>query len=733
MAVVHWMDHLESTCCWVNQQLDMFHKIGNPEDAEEKALAEEIIKRLMDVNLCYVEVQISPLRLAVHPDNRWKSLLHTPHVHELLDDFVRIGWSASSQLGKAVCFEKLPGEAGKVQEQKNMILYRAADGLLGDVSKWCLEDADRMTVGSSHSAAACRLPLLCATATEITAKFAISNNRIASENIIARKPSMQEPLEKGMTFKVIRSAVELKCPRLPNFLQAAFNADHGVEKQQTPLQRMNQIHAMACANKSDPTIGHEDWDSISKQIASNARMQFEEVKAWSDFVQAWGGGEVPVTLIELERFSKIMKVDCGIPSAIWTAISKLSITKYPEYVVALIKAILTSPPALIHKGESKMFTTQDISNIASMSHQVKAACEFMKRARFFLTQSQNLRLSPAQLERLLGDLDSRLILHNHSKKIKGRMQFKNLAEVGTQFAVELKKLQGDLPDDCPWKATCDIEQPATNIKSMRNFSEQGIDLSVLANEGYKVGVTVCRKDPGEHNDLTWIISEINAVTNSIELQRSDDKEDKTKVNVASLLDDYKIFVIVEKVISDPIHKLWNPLGDDDAMIASKKAEFIAALRKLYVQHKNYELDLRVQSKPTKSLIANDAFRAQSIVLVPFSTNISAEVIGKKSPPFGSVTSGVLGHTRSDSEVNGVDESEFTGKPIAAIIQSRTQLLSSEDQKASNNKKEFVVPFWIVQTISDSLDANLVLKIYTVNGIDIRCLVNDKKSKREMRS
>ena len=39
-----------------------------------------------------------------------------------------------------------------------------------------------------------------------------------------------------------------------------------------------------------------------------------------------------------------------------------------------------------------------------------------------------------------------------------------------------------------------------------------------------------------------------------------------------------------------------------------------------------------------------------------------------------------------------------------------------------------MPFWIVQTVSDSLDANLVLKIYTVNGIDIRCLVNDKKIK-----
>ena len=34
-------------------------------------------------------------------------------------------------------------------------------------------------------------------------------------------------------------------------------------------------------------------------------MPVDEVNAWCVFVQCWAGGVVPVTLIELERFSNI--------------------------------------------------------------------------------------------------------------------------------------------------------------------------------------------------------------------------------------------------------------------------------------------------------------------------------------------------------------------------------------------------------------------------------------------
>ena len=272
--LVQWSTQVDQIAAWINAKLDKFYAQNDPDECEEKALAEEIMKALLAHNLAYQKV-VHALKVGVHPKNRFTTMLHTPHVHELLVDFVRMGWSRSSQLGRSTGFETLPGEAGEEQRKKNAMLYRAADGLLGELEKWCLEDLEIMSVSSSHSAAAVRLPLLGAKAAESTEQFAPRNSRISVEFITSKKPSMADPMTNGFEWTIIRAQMEMACPRLPHFLQAAYNADHGVEKVQTALQRMQQIHAMAVENKAKQ--GHEQWDSISNIVASNARMTVGEV------------------------------------------------------------------------------------------------------------------------------------------------------------------------------------------------------------------------------------------------------------------------------------------------------------------------------------------------------------------------------------------------------------------------------------------------------------------------
>ena len=78
--------------------------------------------------------------------------------------------------------------------------------------------------------------------------------------------------------------------------------------------------------------------------------------------------------------------------------------------------------------------------------------------------------------------------------------------------------------------------------------------------------------------------------------------------------------------------------------------------------------------------------------------------------------------RADDDDKVVNcRAQFTGKPIAATSTSRMQW-------AFGGEGKFIVPFWAAKACPDSKDANLVLKVYTANGIGIRCLVNDKKIK-----
>ena len=126
-----------------------------------------------------------------------------------------MGWSPSPQLGRSRGFETLPDKEGEDQREINAKLYRAADGLLGELEKWCLEDLEIMSVSSSHSAAAVRLPLLGAKATESTEQFAARNSRISVESITSKKTSMADPMTHGFEWTIIRAQIEMACPRLP--------------------------------------------------------------------------------------------------------------------------------------------------------------------------------------------------------------------------------------------------------------------------------------------------------------------------------------------------------------------------------------------------------------------------------------------------------------------------------------------------------------------------------------
>ena len=303
----------------------------------------------------------------------------------------------------------------------------------------------------------------------------------------------------------------------------------------------------------------------------------------------------------------------------------------------------------------------------------------------FVLHSQTLTTSA------MGDLDVRLVLHG--KNIKGRVQLKALGDGGKLFAADLQKCQGFVPANCPWTT------------AFHDISEPGVDLSEQGNQGYKVAMKLLRSGLGDGKK--WMLQIDNKDPDSPTIVLGSN-------SVASLK--------VEKVVSDPLPVLSNPLGDHEAMLDYQKAQVTVALRMLYVQYNNSQLALYVQSKPYQALFALEEFKAQSIVLVPFSLQVSVNIY-TASPPNNSVASGLLGHLHTDAEYKGFDFSEFTGKAVAATILPRMQLDSGEGKKA-----QFTVPFWAVKTCPDSKDANLVMKVYTANDIGIRCLVNDKKIK-----
>ena len=92
----------------------------------------------------------------------------------------------------------------------------------------------------------------------------------------------------------------------------------------------------------------------------------------ADFVKNWAGGKNDTLLKHLEQYEKGLDGKRKLSPADLQALSKLEI-KYPRYVIAIIKAML-SAPSVDQGGYSNTFTVGDFSSV-SVGGRNQAAAE----------------------------------------------------------------------------------------------------------------------------------------------------------------------------------------------------------------------------------------------------------------------------------------------------------------------------------------------------------------------
>ena len=89
-----------------------------------------------------------------------------------------------------------------------------------------------------------------------------------------------------------------------------------------------------------------------------------------------------------------------------------------------MKTLLQAPEQFCRrKGEASMFTSSDVKNMETrLNPQIMEACKLMDMARAWL--GSDLQTMPALTQRIMGDMDVRLVLHVHgfAKKVKTRKQ-----------------------------------------------------------------------------------------------------------------------------------------------------------------------------------------------------------------------------------------------------------------------------------------------------------------------
>ena len=102
----------------------------------------------------------------------------------------------------------------------------------------------------------------------------------------------------------------------------------------------------------------------------------------------------------------------------WKLLSGTKLSEVPEYVTALVKALLCCPPhpSYVVGGEAKLWNSTDIAYLSDPKTKpnVINACKEMRAAKVWLESMPTL--NPSIVTGLQGDLDVSIVMMLHKKK-----------------------------------------------------------------------------------------------------------------------------------------------------------------------------------------------------------------------------------------------------------------------------------------------------------------------------
>ena len=151
-----------------------------------------------------------------------------------------------------------------------------------------------------------------------------------------------------------------------------------------------------------------------------------------------------------------------------------------------------------------MFSSTDVKAMETKMSEILKATALMEKAREWLGPA--MQAVPALSQKLIGDMDVRLVMHVHgfAKKVKTRVQYPSLEAIAHEFVREVGKNGGDLSTS-PWKlpaappaASAQKEPGSINTDTIARFAADGsLDVGQLKSVfGFELGITVQLKEKG---------------------------------------------------------------------------------------------------------------------------------------------------------------------------------------------------------------------------------------------
>ena len=352
----------------VKAKIDSVQGAGYDDKAKMRSVASEMLEMLLAVGLVFKEV-VNTKYVGVHPENRQGAGVDSNEVHLLLALIIRQGFTWLELAGRVWATQLSPGKEGADQRAWNKNLVEKSAGLLAGI------DADMrlLTIAGSHTTQTARCVQygtrgLPATGEEADGKRTLDiwdeSGHIVPNRVYSANEPYRELVEKGIEYTILRHQICKAVPSLPGFLSEAANRGHGTERERTIVQTLLAIHQKSLVMTAPG--GDPDWDGIAESMARNSWVTLTDVKEYCLFVKNWSGGKTPTFLLELNTLIKsLQSMKLNIQAKDMAALSKVKLAEHPQYIIAVVKAMLAAPDPYKQNNVSRLMTATDMHDITS--------------------------------------------------------------------------------------------------------------------------------------------------------------------------------------------------------------------------------------------------------------------------------------------------------------------------------------------------------------------------------
>ena len=585
---------------------------------------DELLERIRAGGLLTDDQWFQCEQVVIHVDNREGSMCIPIDAHDLAlriaqDGFVLKKWNA-------LACDIPSNDLGDWWKAKNTELIMNSDGLLPDQN---MDMAKIATARGSHGTTAMKI---CKYGCKGVHEQMILDGHVSSSKICEWSPSMQLPLTKGMPYTVIKSELVMKVPRLMEVLSRTGN-NTNVNRVQTSLQHCNRIHSLAMARQQRGE-GDTDWNEVAVQACLGMGHEFkDEALKLCEFVLKWSGGSQGQILKELQVYEQSLSVKRKLAPMDLKQLAKVELVDAGKYVPAMVKAMLTSPTADA-TGHSNLFSTGDYQSLSKDGRNVKFATEgneWMIATEKFLKAYS--RLDPPTIRQIASELEVRIIMHIHQKKIESRRSFASLADIGKAAWDTAKHADKFLP---VWPKISRLikHSPAGQGASVAGaLVETRDDGSVPHEEMLRRGFTVGKKVVNKESKVKCIIEAIGKDDDEVILKTTVDHLPETSITVTrrELVKEWDfVEIIATEVYSPNTGVFTSPLNCEALRVSIVEGYAKDALWKHY--HKCGDSMYQIHKRPEIKVTTLRSIPEGKLVLVALSNKLS--VLQKTEQPQG---------------------------------------------------------------------------------------------------